>query len=424
MSHDPDEDNRRSVPEFSFILGRVHGRLGGPARTIAGYLLGLRELNFTYRLYGEGRTSDLADSFPDLPKHTTQALTKSPGREFWEIDRICSDRARVVVIVGVWHRPFFFATLSLLRQRLLRRTSARVLLIPTMSLTHYDWAKHRLVKLFLRPLVRLLINQLHGVVFASTGEAISSTPRSWRRDAVILHPSESANQDSTALAAHSPAPLDALFVGRIDDQKDLPLLLRAMALTDGGVHLHVLGDGPHSTVSNLKDLTQRLGIKDRVHWVGWRPHSEVQSWIKGARVVVVTSKIENYCHVAAEAILASTELVLVDRVLSAADFSRVAPVQVIPPTNQAVADAIKRALDRSVSSSAARQAGARRSVRLALLPRLQRHYIDLRWSSQGLRLPALGARPFVSRPTARLGQRSVSFSNPPASNGYANANPV
>jgi glycosyltransferase involved in cell wall biosynthesis len=248
-----------------------------------------------------------------------------------------------------------------------------------MSLTTYDWAKHRRVKRAMRPIVAVLLHKLDGVVFASTGERVASEPEVWRDAKVVLHPStapENLGQDLP------PVEYDVLFVGRIDPQKDLQLLLRSVAKSRQSYKVAIVGDGDPEYTAELMALSGRLGLSERVTWCGWRPHSEVQVMLRQSRVTLVTSLVENYCHSAIEGILAGTEVVLVDRVMSAADFAKLADVIVCAPQPEDVAAAVDEAILRWATRTAARiEASHRAAVQCspsASASRLDQFAVDAR----------------------------------------------
>jgi glycosyltransferase involved in cell wall biosynthesis len=85
------------------------------------------------------------------------------------------------------------------------------------------------------------------------------------------------------------AALRLLWSGECHTRKGLSLLLKAIASLppDVPVELRVLGDGPRR--KNRQRLAQRLGITDRIHWLGWLPHGEALSHYAWADLFVFTS---------------------------------------------------------------------------------------------------------------------------------------
>jgi len=326
--------------DFVFFLGNVHGRLGGPARTIAGYVRGLSDLGLRVAVAGYGTPQDLAANFAGNGECALIAVEGNAWARFrrsWNLPNLEVPRG-TTIIVGVWHMAFFSVGVGEIIRRLRRDRPSRISLVPTMSLTNYDWRKHRLLKRALRPLVGLILSRLHGVVFASSGELEESGPRRWVESTVILHPTLASDSEKPDYFASRD--LDVVFAGRVDPQKDLGLLLRALSQSVTRPRLTIVGDGEPQYVASLKALALDLKIEDRITWAGWQTHDDVMLIMRRAKIVAVTSIVENFCHVAVETIIGGAELILVDRVMSARDFQKLASIQVCEATPESVGSAI------------------------------------------------------------------------------------
>jgi glycosyltransferase involved in cell wall biosynthesis len=117
------------------------------------------------------------------------------------------------------------------------------------------------------------------------------------------------------LAAEIGAPLGAatkvvLFVGRLEPVKDPRLLLETFAAASSrlpDMRLVMLGDG------NLRQQVTRwaaeLGIAERVHLLGARPHDDVARAMHAADALLVTSRSEASARVALEALGAGLPVV-------------------------------------------------------------------------------------------------------------------
>jgi len=80
-------------------------------------------------------------------------------------------------------------------------------------------------------------------------------------------------------------------VGRLTEVKQQDLLLRAFARVRARVadaHLLLLGDGPLRGA--LQDLAGQLGLSDRIHFAGFRPHSA--PYLRAMDVFALTSRSE------------------------------------------------------------------------------------------------------------------------------------
>jgi len=92
-----------------------------------------------------------------------------------------------------------------------------------------------------------------------------------------------------------------VFVGRLTEQKALPVLLDAVDRVEGA-RLVVVGDGPERPW-----LERRAS--DRVTFLGSLPRDAVLSQLAGARAAVLSSAWENLPHAAVEALSVGTPVV-------------------------------------------------------------------------------------------------------------------
>lgn len=99
-----------------------------------------------------------------------------------------------------------------------------------------------------------------------------------------------------------------IFVGRIEPQKNLHVLLHAASslLKEVGRHLIVLGDG--SLLPEMVHLSHRLGIGDKVHFLG--RVENVAHYLFSADVFVLPSIAEGMSNAALEAMNAGLPIIL------------------------------------------------------------------------------------------------------------------
>lgn len=113
------------------------------------------------------------------------------------------------------------------------------------------------------------------------------------------------------------APLDleripgsVLYAGRLCERKGLPLLLEAMSILRGrhpGAKLHVIGEG--ALRAGLEQTARRLGIADRVEFLGKVGEAELAGWYNRAEVFVLPSLFEGFGIVCVEAMACGTPVV-------------------------------------------------------------------------------------------------------------------
>jgi glycosyltransferase involved in cell wall biosynthesis len=101
-----------------------------------------------------------------------------------------------------------------------------------------------------------------------------------------------------------------LFVGRMNAQKGVALLLDAVARMRHRVSLDLVGDGPD--VAALRAQGASLGIADRLCWHGAQPQPALPSFYQRASALVVPSLGEGLGLVAVEAQLCEAPVVAFD----------------------------------------------------------------------------------------------------------------
>lgn len=104
---------------------------------------------------------------------------------------------------------------------------------------------------------------------------------------------------------------DLLFVGRLIDDKNVDVLLRAVARLDGDLRVGVVGDGPERDA--LERLAVDLGVDDRVTFPGFlEEHDDVLATMRAADVFVSPSVREGFGITLVEAMAAGCRVVAVD----------------------------------------------------------------------------------------------------------------
>ncbi|HWL40740.1 MAG TPA: glycosyltransferase [Gemmatimonadaceae bacterium] len=103
---------------------------------------------------------------------------------------------------------------------------------------------------------------------------------------------------------------DLLFVGRLNGQKGVEHLLRAVAAMKTRTQLDIVGEG--TARGGLELLAGELGISDRLRWHGQLPQPELAAKYRRAAAVVVPSVDEGLGMVAVEALLCETPVVAFD----------------------------------------------------------------------------------------------------------------
>lgn len=101
-----------------------------------------------------------------------------------------------------------------------------------------------------------------------------------------------------------------LYVGRLNAQKGIELLLRALAQLRSAAALDVVGDG--ADAESLRSLAASLGVGERVSWHGALPQDKLAPFYRRAATLVVPSRDEGLGLVAIEAQLCETPVIAFD----------------------------------------------------------------------------------------------------------------
>ena len=88
-------------------------------------------------------------------------------------------------------------------------------------------------------------------------------------------------------------------VGRVSFEKEIDTLIRAVSQMDGDVVLFIVGKGP--ATDSLKELTEELGIQDRVVFAGYQSGEDLVKCYRAADIAATASRFETQCFVALEA---------------------------------------------------------------------------------------------------------------------------
>ena len=115
---------------------------------------------------------------------------------------------------------------------------------------------------------------------------------------------------AAAFTVSTPRGDDVLYLGRLEiAQKGLDLLLTAIAAVRHQLpgRLVLAGDGPDRKI--LRSRVERLGLSDRVTFLGRVDGDDKLRLLAGARVVAMPSRFETFGMVAAEALACGTPVV-------------------------------------------------------------------------------------------------------------------
>ena len=105
-----------------------------------------------------------------------------------------------------------------------------------------------------------------------------------------------------------------LFISRVHPKKGLDLLLEALPGLTGDWELYVAGDGPADYTRKIRSKAKRLGLTDRIKWIGWVDATEKWPLITGSDLMVLPSFNENFAIVVVEALALGLPVLVSDQV--------------------------------------------------------------------------------------------------------------
>lgn len=238
---------------------------------------------------------------------------------------------------------------------------ARSLGVPTVSTAHgltmgslrnrfYEWLQFRTwrrldaVVAVSRPLRERLHRQ------GLTDQRLFWIPNAWQGDSAPVA------RDAARSALGLPA--DGLvvgWVGRLSQEKGPDVLIEALArMTTPGVRVALVGSGPE--VETTRALAQRLGVTERVHWLGMI--TEAGKYYRAFDCFALSSRTEGTPMALFEAMAAETPVVATT-VGGVPDVVSPVEARLVPPQDPA---ALAQAIDAVLGDAQAASLMARRAI--------------------------------------------------------------
>ncbi len=148
----------------------------------------------------------------------------------------------------------------------------------------------------------------------------------------------------------APAPLPAreentvLFLSRINWKKGIDRLISALPHVDRA-RLVIAGNDEENLTPRLKELAARLGVANRVEFLGRVDGAAKDALLARTTLFALTSMSENFGNVVLEAMAAGTPVLLTPEVGLAEEVRRARAGVVVPAQPREIANAINRLLD-------------------------------------------------------------------------------
>lgn len=83
------------------------------------------------------------------------------------------------------------------------------------------------------------------------------------------------------------------YVGGLEKRKNIPFMLRAFAQASTTASL-AIGGGATTEIEPLRSLCKKLGVADRVHWLGWIEEAHLPALYTGALAFIYPSEYEGF----------------------------------------------------------------------------------------------------------------------------------
>jgi glycosyltransferase involved in cell wall biosynthesis len=179
--------------------------------------------------------------------------------------------------------------------------------LPLVTTLHGTDVRLARAQPFARPLLRHVLHR---------SQAVTTVSKWLAREVHEMYPATQPTVAPMPVSTELFSPGDGrtddrlLFVGRLNTQKGIDRLLRAVAAMHQRVWLDVVGDGPDA--ESLRELASALGVDTRVVWHGAVPQPRLPLFYRRATALVVPSVGEGFGLVAVEAQLCETPVVAFD----------------------------------------------------------------------------------------------------------------
>lgn len=213
----------------------------------------------------------------------------------------CNDAAQDADIVHV-HTPNLLAAISVL---------CLPVHIPVVVHWHADIQEKGALGILVRPIEQAMLRRADSIVATSEAYAVASKSLAPHTDRVSIIPIGIADVENTPKLVESARPY-VLFVGRLVPYKGLRVLLDAFVSVNHEAEIRIVGIGPQE--AQLKAQADRLGITDRVKFLGRVDDAKLQELMEGASIFCLPSidRREAFGVVLLEAMRARRAIVATD----------------------------------------------------------------------------------------------------------------
>lgn len=183
-------------------------------------------------------------------------------------------------VIHLWEEPW---SVVALQAQLLRKRASLVLEVDQNILKRLPPPFEQMRKFVLARTDHVLARSIDaGTVVRASGYTGAMTPIGYGVDSKTFLPAV----DPHAGTARSPFKLG--YVGRLIEEKGLDDVLDAMAGAASPITLDMMGEGPHEL--RLRQHVDELGLREQVHFHGWRSPQEVAAFMHGLDALVLLTR--------------------------------------------------------------------------------------------------------------------------------------
>ena len=120
-----------------------------------------------------------------------------------------------------------------------------------------------------------------------------------------------ANLRSLYLKYHLPSNPIVLYLGRIDQDKNLEVLVEAIPIVLGKINLHFVIAGSGNDLEKIKKIAQNLGVDQKISFLGWIGHdsADLPQLYQAAEIFVIPAPYETQSLVVMEAMASGLPIV-------------------------------------------------------------------------------------------------------------------
>jgi glycosyltransferase involved in cell wall biosynthesis len=341
------------------VIPSVAAVHGGPSRAISEIERalsdrGIEVTTVTTNDNGAGQTLDVPCNEPVQTPFATRWYFPL-DLEFYKVSMgLRSWLKRNIQTFDVLHAHALFSFAPVAAASLAHRNRVPYVLRPLGVLNRYGMASRRalLKQLSLELIERRLIGKASAVHFTSLDEQIEADEIGLNSNGVVipLGINVRSEQGMTKKGWKAGQPITLLFLSRIDPKKNLESLLEALTLqplSGLDIRLSVVGDGDPNYVRKLKETAGRVGLGDRVKWLGYVEGTEKAEAFASATFFVLPSYSENFGIAVTEALSAGLPCV-VSRQVAISDEIAKAGAGIVSETDAAsIAACISSVLNRN-----------------------------------------------------------------------------